>query len=193
MHAQLFKGLTAYSRERGIAVRVRSMDPETPAEFDGPTITINDRHDAEARLYYLAHSFGSIVAWAVDFAGTRAMYHELRAAKQIKAADPQRLERAIAAFLSFEQRASEYAVAVLTELGGEAIVPKYTEFFRADAEAMTIFHRDGKAPAWPDFFRAWKEKVRKGEIGIEPYGARPVPAFKVPRIEHQEVVQERDR
>jgi hypothetical protein len=188
----VFDELVAYTRARGVDVAVRDMDPETPAEFDGPTITINERHDPEARSYYLVHSFGSIVGWAVDYDGTRAMYHELRAAKKAKDDDPDRLERAIRAFRSFEERASEYAVCALREAGFEAAIPAYTEFFRADAEAMTIFHREGKAPPWPEFFKSWKERASRGELDVRPYAPRPIPEFTVPRIEHQEVVQERD-
>lgn len=188
----MFDALVAYTRARGIDVRMRPMDVATPAEFDGPTITINDAHDEAARSFYLVHSFGSIVGWATDYDGTRAMFHELRGAKKAKASDPVRLQRAIGAFLRFEQRASEYAVWVVAELGFQSAIAAYTEFFRADADAMTIFHREGKAPPWPEFFAAWKAKAHRGEIKVEAYAPRRVPAFDVPRIEHQEVVQERD-
>lgn len=189
---KVFDDASAYAQARGVTVAVKAMDPETPAEFDGPTITINDRHDDEARSYYLVHSFGSIVAWAQDVEGTRAMYHELRAAKKAKTSDPERLDRAIHEFLSFEERASQYAVFVLADLGFGPVVDRYTEFFRADADSMEIFHREGKAPPWPEFFAGWKERARRGEIVVEAYEPLTVPDFEVPRIEHQEVVQERD-
>jgi hypothetical protein len=57
---------------------------------------------------------------------------------------------------------------------------------------MTIFHRTGKEPTWPEFYGEWKRKVAAGEIRIEPFVPRPFGDFHPVRIEEQEVLQERD-
>jgi hypothetical protein len=190
--AALDEALTRYVESHHVRVSVREMDLERPAEFDGPTITLNSHHDTEARCYFLAHSFGSIVAWSVAFEQTRQMFGELRAAKAERPRDRDRLERAIKAFRDFEERASEYAVWILGRIGHCAAVPAYTEFFRADADAMTIFHRKGTAPAWPEFLAEWKARAARGEIVVVRYAPRPVPPFTPVRIPTQEVVQEVD-
>ena len=190
--AQLFDALSRYAESNGIRVETRELPPDVPAEFDGLSITINERHDVEARCYYLVHSIGSIVGWAVDFDGTREMFHELRDAKADKDADPDRLERALKRFLEFEARSSEYAVWILQTLGHPEVIHRYTEFFRADAAAMEMFHRSGKAPEWPPFIAEWRRRVDRGEQDLVPYLPRKVPAFRPRKIEHQEVVQEKD-
>jgi hypothetical protein len=169
------------------------MDPETPAVFDGPSITVNAIHDAETRSFYLVHSFGSIVAWTDDLPGVAAMFRELRAAKKTRDADPDRLERALQPFRAFETRASEYSVWVLEQIGHPEAIEPFSVFFRADLEAITIFHRTGRAPVWPEFFAAWKADIATGRRVVEPFTPRPVPAgFRPVRIETQEVEQERD-
>ena len=66
-------------------------------------------------------------------------------------------------------------------------------FFRADLEAITIFHRTGQAPVWPEFLAAWKADVAAGRRVVVPFEPRPVPAgFRPARIETQQVEQERD-
>jgi hypothetical protein len=57
---------------------------------------------------------------------------------------------------------------------------------------MTVFHRTGKAPAWPEFYADWKRRVAAGEIRIDPFTPKPFSSFQPRRIEHQEVLQERD-
>ena len=61
----------------------------------------------------------------------------------------------------------------------------------ADIEAMTIFHRTGKVPPWPEFFADWKAGVERGEVRNEPFRPKPVPRFRPVRIVKQEVLQER--
>jgi hypothetical protein len=81
---------------------------------------------------------------------------------------------------------------VLHEIRHADVVSPYSVFFRADIEAMTIFHRTGKEPRWPDFLADWKARVARGEIRVEPFRPKPVPRFRPVRIEKQEVLQERD-
>jgi len=57
---------------------------------------------------------------------------------------------------------------------------------------MTIFHRTGKEPPWPEFYADWKRRVAAGDIRIDPFTPKPVSSFQPRRIEHQEVLQERD-
>ena len=50
-----------------------------------------------------------------------------------------------------------------------------TVFFRADIEAMTIFHRTGKEPRWPDFLPSGKKGSRKGRFGSIRSGRNRLP------------------
>ena len=185
----LFADLERFVSLYGVQVLFRKMDEEKPGEFDGPSITINPVHNREALSYYLAHSFGSIYQWSTDFGHAQKVFEALREAKK----GPDSLfEPALEQWRVFEQTSSEHAMWVLREVGrGEAVDP-YTVFFRADIEAMTIFHRTGKEPRWPDFFGDWKKSVERGDIRVEPFRPKPVPRFRPVRIEIQEVLQERD-
>lgn len=188
----LFGALAGYAESYGVGLCLKRMDEETPGEFDGLTITINPVHDLESRCYYLAHSVGSIVEWSLHFDGSKAVFDELRAARAARDRDRGRFERALQRFCGFEERASEYAVWVLTALGYHGVISTYTEFFRADIESMMIRHRQGAAPPWNEFFMEWKARVARGEEPLTPYQPRAVPPFRPVRIEKQEVVQEVD-
>jgi hypothetical protein len=185
----LFNDLERFVSLSGIQVRLRQMDLEKPGEFDGPTITINPAHDRQACCYYLAHSFGSIYQWSTDFEHARTVFEEIRDTKR----GPQgAFEVALQRWRRFEEVSSDHAVWVLAAVGHEDAIDGYTVFFRADLEAMSIFHRTGKEPRWPDFFAEWKERVAKGEIRVDPFRPKPVARFRPVRIEKQEVLQERD-
>jgi hypothetical protein len=188
-HGDLFEDLRRFIVSHGIDVRLRDMDVEKPGEFDGPTITINPKHDREAASFYLAHSFGSIYQWSTDFEHAQRVFEQLRDAKK---GARHGFETALDEWRLFEQTSSEYATGVLGEVGHTEAIEPYTVFFRADIEAMTVFHRTGKEPTWPDFFAEWKENVSKGKIRLEPFRPKPVSRFRPARIEKQEVLQERD-
>lgn len=190
--AKVYADLRRWAEDRGIRVREERLDEETPGAFDGLSVTMNRDYDPEERCHYLAHSLGSIVEWALRPRESQAVYDELRAAKKEKARDPGRLERALAGFAAFEERASEYAVALLDDLGQADLVPAYTAFARADLDAMTVFHRTGRAPVWREFFPAWRAEAARGERQVVPYRPRAVPDFRPVRIQTQEIVQEAD-
>ena len=175
----------------GVQVREKPMDVEKPGEFDGLTITINPRHEVEAACYYLAHSFGSISQWSTDAEHARKVFEDVRDARG-GGTGTARFELAVKVWRVFEQTSSEHAVWTLDEIGHHEVIRSYTVFFRADIEAMTIFHRTGKEPPWPDFFSDWKTRVERGEIGVVPFRPKPVARFRPVRIEKQEVLQERD-
>ena len=78
---ELFTDLAAAIRTYGITINLEPMEIETAGTFDGLSITINPDHDLEARCYYLAHSFGSIVQWSLEYAATKQLFDELRTAK----------------------------------------------------------------------------------------------------------------
>jgi hypothetical protein len=187
--ADLFEDRERFITSHGIEIRLREMDVEKPGEFDGPSITINPVHNRRACCYYLVHSFGSIYQWSTDFEHARKVFDDLRDAKR---GTKPRFEAALDAWRRFEATSSEHAVWVLGEVGHAEAIDPYTVFFRADIEAMTICHRTGKEPRWPDFFRDWKRKVASGEVAVEPFRAKPVRRFKPVKIEKQEVLQERD-
>ena len=187
-----FADLAARIRTYGIQVLTERLSLEVPGRFDGPTITVNTTHSVREQCYHLTHAFGSIVGWSVDFAGASAVFAELRAAKRTRPRDAGRLERALVAFSRFEERASEYGVWFLLNAGHGDLVEPYTTFFRADLDAMLIFHREDRAPVWPEFFAAWTRDARRGTRQVKPYTPRPVPDFTPARIPQQDVVQEHD-
>lgn len=187
--ADLFDDLERFIRAHGVDVCLKVMELEKPGVFDGPSITINPKHDREAASYYLVHSFGSIYQWSTDFERAQNVFDALRDAKRHGGRD---FEAALEAWRRFEETSSEHAVWVLSETGHHDAIDPYSVFFRADIEAMTIFHRTGKEPPWPDFFADWKEKVTRAEIRIAPFTPKPVARFRPVKIEKQEVVQERD-
>ena len=185
----LFEDLERFITSHGVLVRLRELEVEKPGEFDGPSITINPKHDREARCYYLAHSFGSIYQWSTDFEHAQKVFDELRDAKRKRGRG---FEDALKSWRLFEQTSSEHAVWLLGEIGHPEAINPYTVFFRADLEAMTVFHRTGKEPRWPDFFAEWKQRVATGEVQVEPFQPRPIASFTPVRIEKQEVLQERN-
>jgi hypothetical protein len=185
----LLNDLIEYAGSHGIEMRKKNMDVEKPGEFDGQTITINPKHDRQALSFYVAHALGSIYQWSTDFEHSKKVFDQLREAKKERGI---RFEEALERWRRFEETSSDHAVWLLGHLGHEEAVRPYTVFFRADIEAMTIFHRTGKEPRWPDFFAEWKEKVARGEIQIEPFHAKPIGPFEPAKIEKQEVLQEHD-
>src|SRR4029079_2659599 len=140
------------------------MDIEKPGEFDGLTIAINPLHHPESRSYYLAHAFGSIVQWSTDFERAQKVFDELRTATARRQKQPDRFEEALRAYRRFEQTSSEHAVWVLEQTCHRRAVRPYTIFFRADLEAMTIFHRTGHTPRWPEFYAQWKRRAKSGDV-----------------------------
>jgi hypothetical protein len=189
---RLFDDLRRFIEGFDVRVTLKEMDIEKPGEFDGLTITINPKHDATAASYYLAHAFGSIVQWSTATDMARRVYDGLRTAKKRRREDPTRFEQALTRYRLFEQTSSGHAVWMLDQIGHSDAVADYTTFFRADIEAMTIFHRTGKEPPWPEFYGDWKQRVEAGEIRVDPFTPRPFSLFQPRRIEHQEVFQERD-
>ena len=187
--SDLFDDLRRFITAHGVEVRLKEMDIEKPGVFDGPSITINPVHDRDARCYYLAHSFASIYQWSTDFEHARKVFEELRDAKKGSRSG---FDTALEAWRLFEQTSSDHAVWVLAETGHPDAIDPYTVFFRADIEAMTMFHRTGKEPRWPDFFADWKGKVARGEVRIEPFRPTAIGPFTPVAIEKQEVLQERD-
>lgn len=189
---ELFTRLTDRAGGYGVQVREGELRPETPAVFDGPTVTVDPTCEAGARCFYLAHALGSIAQWSTDATAARVVYDGLRDAKEARQEQPRRFEPALADYLAFEERSSELAVWLLTDLGRGWAVPDYTLFFRADLAAMEEFHRTGVAPVWNDFYPAFAASAGRGEVPVRPFAPRPVPPFRAVRIEQQEVVREED-
>jgi hypothetical protein len=189
---RLFADLERRAGAYGVRVVLRPLPPETPAEFDGPSVALDPGYDLQSRCYYLAHALGSTAQWSTDTKATRAVFDEMHAAEESRAADPKRFERAVAAHLAFEERSSGHAVWLLADVGHAWAVPGYTTFFRADLAAVEEYHRSGVAPVWREFYPAWKEKAARGEVKIHPFEPRPVPEFRAITIPKQEVLREED-
>lgn len=187
----LYATIKARAESYGIRVAEEPQEEDVPGRFDGVSATMNPRYDREQRCYYLVHALGSMVEWGLRHRQVQALFDELRSAKEDRR-DRERLDRAIEAYRAFEVKSSEYAVWLLAELGHAADIPAYTNFARADLEAMTLSHRTGELPRWPDFFAAWNREVARGERTVEPYRPRPVPPFRPAKIKTQEIVQEHD-
>jgi hypothetical protein len=187
----VFHDLQRYISGYGVCVPLKAMDIEKPGEFDGPSITINPLHDAEARSHYLAHAFGSIVQWSTDFKSADKVFHELRAAAGRRKDVPERFEEALKAYRRFEETSSCHAVWLLDQIGHRSAIRPYTLFFRADIEAMTIFHRTGHSPRWPNFYAQWKRRARSGDVWVAPFTPRSFSRFTPVGIPRQEVLQGR--
>lgn len=179
-------------RAESYAVRVlaNSLPPETPAIFDGPTITIDPISDSESQSFYLAHALGSIYQWSTETTATQSIFDELHAAEGSRGSE--RFERAVAAHMAFEERTSGHAVWLLADLGHDRAVPEYTTFFRADMESIREYHRTGAAPIWREFFSAWKESVARERIEVQPFEPRPMQPFRAVPIPKQKVFREED-
>jgi hypothetical protein len=189
----LDESLRAWAAAHGIRVLCRSLGPEKPGTFDGPSVTVSPDYDLESRCFFLAHSLGSIAVWTADADRSQAVFDELRDAKRAREADRARFERALDDWSAFEGAASESAVGLLGQVGHDWAVRSYTEFARADAEMMLAFHRHGRAPVWRDFFPAWRQRLARGEVDARPYKPRPVPdGFRPARMPKQEVFREED-
>jgi len=189
---QLYSCLEQRARDYAVRVISRQLPPETPAEFDGPTIALDPGYHLEARCYYLAHALGSIAQWSTDSIGTHAVFDELHEAEASRETDPARFEHALTNHLAFEQRSSEHAVWLLANVGQDWAIPGYTTFFRADLSAMEEYHRTGVAPVWREFYAAWKQKAASGKVTVQPFELRPVPRFRAIPIPIQEVLRTED-
>lgn len=186
--SRIFQEVRAWAENHGIRVRRQLLPPDQAGTFDGPTVTLNRAYATEELTYYLAHTLGSIVRWSLSRPAVQALFDELRQAKQDRRA-PARLERAIERYRAFEIESSAFAVGLLTELGHGDAVPAYTNFMRADLEALTAFHRTGQAPIWHDFFARWNAAVAADRRQVAPFHPKPPPAFTPVAIEDQEIVQ----
>ena len=184
-----FARLEAHVQSTGVSVGWRRMKPDTPAIFDGLSIVLNDDHELGEITYYLVHSLGSIVGWSVDTPRVKQLFEELRASKETKDVEPERFERALATFRRFEEASSEIGVGILDRTGLGSLADDFSEFFRADLEAITIFHRTGILPIWSEFFAAWHRDLAEGRREPRPFAARETPAFTPVKIEVQEVKQ----
>jgi hypothetical protein len=186
-----FSRLRAYVESRGIALEWRRLPPDTPAVFDGLSIVLKEGHDRTELGCYLVHSFGSITGWCLETGRVKQLFEELRAAKDVKDTEPARFEQALATFRRFEEASAEFALGVLDSTGNGALKDDVSEFFRADLEAITLFHRTGALPVWPDFLSAWRRDVSEGRRPRRPFQARIAPPFTPIQIERQEVKQGR--
>ncbi len=184
-----FSRFKEYVLSRGIEVHWRQMAPDTPAVFDGLSIVLNDRHDLTELACYLVHSFGSIAGWSLETTRVTQVFEELRAAKEVKEAEPERFEHALATFRQFEEASSGFAVGVLEITGDTALIADVSEFFRADVEAITLFHRTGALPVWSEFLAGWRRDIAEGRRPRRPFEPLTAPPFTPARIERQEVKQ----
>ena len=173
-------------------VLARPLGLETTGVFDGLSITTNTAYDLPTRCHNIAHSFGHIVQWCQDYPVQRRLYDDLHAAKANKAADPAALERALRRFRAYEEEASGYAAWLLADSDNADALPAFTNFARADIEAIVAFHRDGIAPIWHDFFDRWNGDVAASRRTLVPFAPKPIPPFAPRWIEPQEVIQEVD-
>src|SRR5262249_54331367 len=104
-----------------------------------------------------------------------------------------RLEKAITAYRKFEIDSSSHSVWLLSELGHGDLIPLYTNFMHADLEALTEFHRTGKARVWREFFADWNRDIANGHRVVSSFEACPIPDFEAKRTESQEILQEQPK
>jgi hypothetical protein len=190
--AVVYERLRASCAARGVRVLEREMEPETTGVFDGPTIVTNTAYDLETRCHNVAHSLGHIAQWSLDHDAHHRLYERLYAAKAASANDPEPLRLALESFRAYEEEASQYAAWLLGEAGCDDALPAFTNFARADIEAIVGFHRDGIAPVWREFFAGWNDDVTLGRRQSQPFEPKPIPPFTPRLITPQEVIQEVD-
>lgn len=190
--ATVYERLKARVEACGVRVLARPLGFETTGVFDGLSITTSTSYDLETRCHNIAHSLGHIAQWSLDYAHQRRLYDDLHAAKANKAADPAALERALLRFREYEEEASQYAVWLLADSGNADALPAFTNFARADIEAIVAFHRDGIAPVWHEFFDQWNREAGGGKRNVAPFDPKLIPPFTPRHIEPQEVIQEVD-
>ena len=190
---QVYEAVCRWAKSRGITVHHSQLKPNKAGEFDGNSATMNTAYSVEERTYYLAHALGSMIRWSLSLPKIQQLFYELRTAKKDKQIDPERLERAIDEYRAFEVESSEFAVWLLAHLGHAVAIPYFTNFMRADLEALTQFHRLGRAPVWRDFFADWNQQVAQGRRSVPPFSAKPIPAFGPKPIEIQEILQEQPK
>ncbi|HKI38343.1 MAG TPA: hypothetical protein VKA46_41220 [Gemmataceae bacterium] len=187
--ANVYERLRARIEAFGVCVLARRLGLETTGVFDGLSITTNTAYDLETRCHNIAHALGHVAQWSLDYSRQQRLYDDLHAAKANKAADPAALEGALQRFRSYEEEASQYAAWLLAACGPAGALPAFTNFARADIEAIVAFHRDGSAPVWHEFFARWNREVRAGERALVPFAPKPIPPFTPRPIEPQEVIQ----
>jgi hypothetical protein len=185
----VYEQLEARIEPHGVRVLGRRLGPETTGVFDGLSITTNTDYDLETRCYNIAHSFGHITQWSLDYPRCQQLYDRLYAAKASKHAGPEALEQTLQHFREYEEEASQHAAWLLLDIGHAGILPSFTNFARADIEVIIALHRDGHAPVWHSFFDDWNAKVARGELKLRPFELRPIPLFTPIPIKPQEVIQ----
>jgi hypothetical protein len=190
--ATVYERLKARVEACGVRVLARPLGFETTGVFDGLSITTSTSYDLQTRCHNIAHSLGHIAQWSLNYEYQRRLYDDLHAAKANKAADPAALERVLLRFRDYEEEASQYATWLLTDSGNADALPAFTNFARADIEAIVAFHRDGIAPVWHEFFERWNREVADGKRNVMPFEPKPIPPFTPRHIEAQEVIQEVD-
>jgi hypothetical protein len=186
----VYERLRARVEARGVRVLAGDLPLETTGVFDGLSITTNTSYDLETRCHNVAHSLGHIIQWSLDFPRQRRLYDDLHAAKANRERDPAALEAALRRFRAYEEEASAYAAWLLADSGNAAALPAFTNFARADIEAIVAFHRDGHAPVWHEFFEHWNREAAAGRRSRPPFEPKPIPPFTPRPIEPQEVIQE---
>ena len=185
----VYESLKARIEGCGVRVFARPMGLDTTGVFDGLSITTNTAYDSETRCHNIAHSFGHIVQWSLDYPAQQRLYDDLHAAKAHKGTDRDALERALGRFRAYEEVASQYATWLLMDSGNADALPAFTNFARADIETFVAFHRDGVAPVWRDFLSRWNAENVAGKRRVEPFEAKPIPPFSPRPIEPQEVIR----
>jgi hypothetical protein len=187
--ADVWERLAARIEASGVRVLAQPLGFETTGIFDGLSITTNTFCDLQTRCHNIAHSFGHIAQWGLDYAAQQRLYDDLHAAKANQAGDAAALERALLRFRGYEEEASGYAAWLLSDCGNRDALPAFTNFARADIETIVGFHRDGTAPIWHEFFDAWNRDVAAGRRQVLPFDPKPIPPFAPRFIQPQEVIQ----
>jgi hypothetical protein len=185
----MIRAVVKWCEAHGIRVQEGSLAADKVGEFTGRHVLMNRDFEPADRLFYLTHAIGSIVLWSRDRQKSQQVFTELRDAKKSRESQSDRLERAIERFRLFEIQASELAVWLLDECRCPDAISCYTNYMRADLEAMTVFHRTGTAPMWHNFFRKWNAEVSAGKRRVEAFQAKPIPPLQPIEFEKQEIMQ----
>ena len=156
------KKVARHIEERyGIRVVTRDVPDPLLGDLNGSEIHIDYALTPEQRLFLLAHLFGHTVQW-----NARPETIELGRPCDIPVA-----EAMLPALMEYEERAAEYALSMLREIGTPEIDQWLSNFSASDIAYLHHYYVTGEKRSFHSF---WREDASL----IQPC---PIPAFRVTR------------
>lgn len=187
---RLYKSIRQWAQLRSIQTEDCILPAGKAGEFNGVSVFMNRDYEVEERAYYLLHALGSIVAWSLDKIAVQELFTELDASKRDRMLAAQRLEEALKRYREFEDDSSQFGAGILNDIRFPEFIASYSNFMRADLEALTEFHRHGRAPVWRQFFSHWNDEIAAGRREPILYSGKLIPKFYRTQIATREILQQ---